>query len=170
VLRAFRRPPLYPAELRARVINLRNSFDYRPSYTAPWARGRASWRPPLPQLDDLAYRKDVPAPPQATGEAAPEELPQTGADLPWGHHVVLLEKLKDPVERAWYAVQTVSMAGPAPSSFTRSRPGLSSELEGRWRTSTRRSPHRSQGLVRARERGAAQERRGSRTHSATGFS
>jgi NADPH:quinone reductase len=27
VLGPFRRPPLYPAELRARVVNLRNSFD-----------------------------------------------------------------------------------------------------------------------------------------------
>ncbi len=32
-----------------------------------------------------------------------EALPPTVVDLPWGHHVVLLEKVKEPVTRAWYA-------------------------------------------------------------------
>jgi predicted nuclease of restriction endonuclease-like (RecB) superfamily len=29
------------------------------------------------------------------------------ADLPWGHNVWLLEKLKDPVQRLWYAAKTL---------------------------------------------------------------
>lgn len=32
-----------------------------------------------------------------------EFLPQAVAEIPWGHHVVLLEKLKDPDVRQWYA-------------------------------------------------------------------
>ena len=32
-----------------------------------------------------------------------EFLPQAVAEIPWGHHVVLLEKLKDSAERQWYA-------------------------------------------------------------------
>ena len=32
-----------------------------------------------------------------------EFLPPPVAEIPWGHHVVLLEKLKDPGERQWYA-------------------------------------------------------------------
>ena len=29
------------------------------------------------------------------------------AGIPWGHNVVLLEKVKDPAERLWYARKTV---------------------------------------------------------------
>ncbi len=32
-----------------------------------------------------------------------QELPQAVAEIPWGHHTVLLERLKDPQERSWYA-------------------------------------------------------------------
>ena len=32
-----------------------------------------------------------------------EELPRLMADLPWGHNVILIEKVKDPAERIWYA-------------------------------------------------------------------
>lgn len=38
-----------------------------------------------------------------TGSANRPFLPQAVAEIPWGHHVVLLEKLKDPGERQWYA-------------------------------------------------------------------
>ena len=34
-------------------------------------------------------------------------LPQAATELPWFHNVVLIEKLKDPDERLWYARQTV---------------------------------------------------------------
>lgn len=33
-------------------------------------------------------------------------LPQVVAEIPWGHNVVLLEKVKNPMERLWYAKQT----------------------------------------------------------------
>ena len=34
-------------------------------------------------------------------------LPQPVAELPWGHNVVLLEKLRDPEKRLWYAQKVV---------------------------------------------------------------
>ena len=33
-------------------------------------------------------------------------LPQAVAAIPWFHNVVLMQKLKDPIERLWYARQT----------------------------------------------------------------
>ena len=33
-------------------------------------------------------------------------LPQAVAEIPWGHNIALIEKLKDPTERLWYARQT----------------------------------------------------------------
>ncbi len=38
------------------------------------------------------------------GEPGPPDLPP----LPWGHHVVLLERIKSAVERAWYAQAAVA--------------------------------------------------------------
>jgi predicted nuclease of restriction endonuclease-like (RecB) superfamily len=42
-------------------------------------------------------------------EAYPEEaiVQQLVGQLPWGHNIVLLDRLKDPDERAWYAARTV---------------------------------------------------------------
>ena len=42
---------------------------------------------------------------------APQErefLPQAVAEIPWGHNVMLLEKLKDSVQRTWYARQATA--------------------------------------------------------------
>ncbi len=38
---------------------------------------------------------------------ASEFVPQVVAQIPWGHNVMLLEKLKDPAERHWYIRQTI---------------------------------------------------------------
>jgi predicted nuclease of restriction endonuclease-like (RecB) superfamily len=38
--------------------------------------------------------------------ARSEFVPQAVAQIPWGHNLVLLEKVKDPDEREWYARQT----------------------------------------------------------------
>jgi predicted nuclease of restriction endonuclease-like (RecB) superfamily len=35
------------------------------------------------------------------------KLPQAVAEIPWGHNVVLMEKLRDLAERLWYAQQTI---------------------------------------------------------------
>jgi hypothetical protein len=32
-----------------------------------------------------------------------EFLPPSVAEIPWGYHVVLLERVKDPTQRLWYA-------------------------------------------------------------------
>jgi predicted nuclease of restriction endonuclease-like (RecB) superfamily len=47
---------------------------------------------------------------KAFAEAWPEEqiLQQVVAKLPWGHNVRLLEQVKDPAERLWYAEQTLA--------------------------------------------------------------
>lgn len=36
-----------------------------------------------------------------------EFLPQAVAEIPWGHNILLLEKLDDPSDRLWYARKTV---------------------------------------------------------------
>jgi len=36
-----------------------------------------------------------------------ENLAQLVAEIPWGHNIILIEKLKDPDRRLWYARQTV---------------------------------------------------------------
>jgi len=41
--------------------------------------------------------------PQLVAELDGENLPQAVAEIPWGHNIILLEKLKLPLERIWYA-------------------------------------------------------------------
>lgn len=36
-----------------------------------------------------------------------ENLPRAVAEIPWGHNVWLLEKVKDPCQRLWYAAKTL---------------------------------------------------------------
>jgi predicted nuclease of restriction endonuclease-like (RecB) superfamily len=36
-----------------------------------------------------------------------QNLPQVVAEIPWGHNVILFEKVKDPLERLWYAQKTI---------------------------------------------------------------
>ena len=54
----------------------------------------------------LAYAPGGEDLPQAVAEVAAggrSALPQAVAELPWGHQIILLEKLKDSAERQWYA-------------------------------------------------------------------
>jgi predicted nuclease of restriction endonuclease-like (RecB) superfamily len=44
---------------------------------------------------------------QPARESEPAILPQAVSEIPWGHNIVLLQKLKDPAVRLWYARQTV---------------------------------------------------------------
>jgi predicted nuclease of restriction endonuclease-like (RecB) superfamily len=44
---------------------------------------------------------------QPVRQFAEEGPPQAVAGLPWGHNVVLLQKIKDPVQRLWYAAKTL---------------------------------------------------------------
>lgn len=44
---------------------------------------------------------------QGARQSGPSALPEPVASLPWFHNVVLLESLKDPHQRLWYAKQAV---------------------------------------------------------------
>ena len=46
--------------------------------------------------------------PQSVAEIEGINLPQGVAEIPWGHNVVLLEKVKNSKERLWYAEQAAS--------------------------------------------------------------
>ncbi len=73
-------------------------------------------------------------------------LPQAVAEIPWGHNVWLLEKVKDPAQRLWYAGKTIehgwsravltvqiesdlfARQGNAVTNFTRTLPEPQSDL------------------------------------------
>lgn len=55
----------------------------------------------------LAYRTEVKNLSQPVAELGGENLPQLVAEIPWGHNVWLLEKVKDPRQRLWYAAKTL---------------------------------------------------------------
>ena len=62
------------------------------------------------QPDNLAQPvREIRAPNLAhpVRERAGQDLPQPVAQIPWGHNVVLIEKLKDTTQRLWYAQQTL---------------------------------------------------------------
>lgn len=52
---------------------------------------------------------------RAFAEALPdvEFVQQAVAQLPWGHNLVLLDRLNTPEERRWYAAQALEPAGHA---------------------------------------------------------
>ncbi|QDT05233.1 hypothetical protein K227x_36320 [Rubripirellula lacrimiformis] len=45
--------------------------------------------------------------PQAVAELETLKLPPAVAEIPWSHNTLLIEKVKDPVERHWYAAKTL---------------------------------------------------------------
>jgi predicted nuclease of restriction endonuclease-like (RecB) superfamily len=55
----------------------------------------------------LAYTKEVENLPQAVAEMDGKNLPQAVAEIPWGHNAWLLEKVKDPIQRLWYAAKAL---------------------------------------------------------------
>ena len=55
----------------------------------------------------LAYTEEVRKLPQPVAEMDGEILPRAVAEIPWGHNSDLLDKVKDPVARLWYARKTV---------------------------------------------------------------
>lgn len=44
---------------------------------------------------------------QPVREIGGESPPQAVAEIPWGHNITLIEKLKDPADRLWYAQKTI---------------------------------------------------------------
>ncbi|SOD02075.1 Protein of unknown function [bacterium JGI 053] len=67
----------------------------------------------------LSYTREV-APLLPLPDVDGEILPQAVAEIPWGHNIVLMEKLAAPAERLWYARKTWSTGGAGAFSFTRS--------------------------------------------------
>jgi len=65
----------------------RNIWRMRAFHLA-YAKEVADRSPPLPDLDGV-------------------NLPQPVAEIPWGHNALLIQKLKDPAERLWYARKTI---------------------------------------------------------------
>jgi predicted nuclease of restriction endonuclease-like (RecB) superfamily len=55
----------------------------------------------------LAYTKGLANLSQPVTDLDGQSLPCSMAEIPWGHNLVLLFKLKDPLQRLWYARQTV---------------------------------------------------------------
>ncbi len=51
----------------------------------------------------LAYTEEVRKLPRPVAELDGENLPRAVAEIPWGHNSDLLDKVKNPVERLWYA-------------------------------------------------------------------
>ena len=45
---------------------------------------------------------------QRVREIDGEHLPRIAAEIPWGHNMVLISKLKDPVQRLWYGHQATA--------------------------------------------------------------
>lgn len=45
---------------------------------------------------------------QLAREIDGEHLPRVAAEIPWGHNMVLIFKLKDPVQRLWYGHQATA--------------------------------------------------------------
>ncbi len=55
----------------------------------------------------LAWTKEIANLSQPVRDLDGVNLPQAVGEIPWGHNLQLLSKLKDPVQRLWYAQQTV---------------------------------------------------------------
>jgi len=55
----------------------------------------------------LGWTDDVRNLQQPVGELDGRNLPQPAAEIPWGHNIQLITKLKDPAVRLWYARQTL---------------------------------------------------------------
>jgi predicted nuclease of restriction endonuclease-like (RecB) superfamily len=55
----------------------------------------------------LAYCDTPTIVPQPVGQIPEGQVPPLLAQIPWGHNVLLIEKLKDSAERLWYAAKTL---------------------------------------------------------------
>jgi predicted nuclease of restriction endonuclease-like (RecB) superfamily len=103
-------------------------------------RMRAFYRAyPLSEADAAIW-------PQVVAKLGLVKWPPAVAELPWAHNLILLEKLKEPAERAWYAQAAVNHGwsrniliqqiesnlrkrqGKATTNFTRALPQPQSEL------------------------------------------
>lgn len=80
------------------AIDLRNEFPEFSGFSS-----RNIWRM---RAFYLAWTEEVQKMTQAVAVLDGENLPPPVAEIPWGHNILLFEKLKHPPERLWYAVKT----------------------------------------------------------------
>jgi predicted nuclease of restriction endonuclease-like (RecB) superfamily len=66
-----------------------------------------AWTKKLPKLQQPVGESAKKILPQLVGELAGSNLPKPVAEIPWGHNLVLLAKLKPPLLRLWYARKAV---------------------------------------------------------------
>ena len=94
----------------------------------------------------LAWTKEVVNLQQPVGDLDGKSLPQAVGEIPWGHNLQLISKIKEPVERLWYSRMTVehgwsrsvlvhqiesdlfSQQGKAITNFSITLPGSQSDL------------------------------------------
>lgn len=94
----------------------------------------------------LAYTEEVRKLPRAVAQMDGQNLPRAVAEIPWGHNSDLLDKVKSPVERLWYARAAVEKGwsrsvlvhwiesdlykrqGKAQTNFEKTLPALQSDL------------------------------------------
>ena len=69
----------------------------------------------------VAWTEEIRKLPQTVADLDGENLPLPVAEIPWGHNILLLEKLKSPSKRIWYADKT--------KEFGWSRAVLSHQIE-----------------------------------------
>ena len=80
-----------------------NIYRMRAFYLA-WPDAISIVPRPVGQLDSAPRPPIVPRP---VGQLPGSIRPPPVAELPWGHNVILIEKLADPNERLWYAAQAI---------------------------------------------------------------
>ena len=66
-----------------------------------------AWTKELQKLQQPVGESTSKILPQLVGELAGSNLPQPVAEIPWGHNLVLLAKLKTPLIRLWYAHKVI---------------------------------------------------------------
>jgi predicted nuclease of restriction endonuclease-like (RecB) superfamily len=77
----------------------RNVWRMRAFYLA-WTEESQKRQQPVGKLDSKIL-------PQLVAELDGHNLPQPVAEIPWGHNVLLLEKIPNPILRLWYAHKVI---------------------------------------------------------------
>ncbi|MGH7990829.1 MAG: PDDEXK nuclease domain-containing protein [Limisphaerales bacterium] len=77
----------------------RNVWRMRAFYLA-WTEESQKHQPPVGKLDAKIL-------PQLVAELDGQNLPRPVAEIPWGHNVLLLEKIPNPILRLWYAHKAI---------------------------------------------------------------
>ncbi|OGR97934.1 MAG: hypothetical protein A2V88_15010 [Elusimicrobia bacterium RBG_16_66_12] len=78
----------------------RQNIQYMRAFYRAWSEGAALCQQVAGILGPAAY-------PPSEGGSVPRPAPELLTQIPWYHNVVLIERVKDPSERLWYARNTV---------------------------------------------------------------